>query len=77
MPETTITRAEHLAWCKKRALEYCDLGDVNQAFASMGSDLGKHPETQGHAGMEIGAAMLFSGQLGTPEKMRKFIEGFN
>lgn len=71
------SRAEHLEWCKRRALQYCDIGDVNQAFASMGSDLGKHPETAKHGGMELGMMMLIAGHLDTPEKMRKFIEGFN
>jgi hypothetical protein len=70
------TREEHLAWCKERALEYCDIGDVQQAFASMGSDLGKHPETANHAGIRLGMMMLMSGRLGSPEEMRKFIEGF-
>lgn len=72
-----MTRAEHLAWCKQRALEYVDAGDLPQAFASMGSDLGKHEETRNHSGIQLGAMMLFSGHLDTPEKMRKFIEGFN
>lgn len=71
------TRAQHLEWCKKRALHYCDIGDVNQAFASMGSDLGKHEETKGHAAINLGMMMLMSGHLSTPDKMRKFIEGFN
>jgi hypothetical protein len=71
------TREEHLEWCKKRALEYCDIGDVNQAFASMGSDLRKHPETANHAGIGLGMQLLFAGQLDTPEKMRKFINGFH
>lgn len=75
--ETTTTRAEHLAWCKKRALEYCDIGDTNQAFASMGSDLGKHSDTAGHAAIELGMMLLMGGHLDTPDKMRKFINGFN
>ena len=33
-----MIRQEHLDWCKKRALEYCDKGDVQDAFASMASD---------------------------------------
>jgi hypothetical protein len=41
----TVTRDEHLAWCKKRALEYVDAGDLTNAVASMGSDLKKHPDT--------------------------------
>lgn len=35
------TREEHLNWCKARALEILDSGDVQGAFASMTSDLGK------------------------------------
>lgn len=72
-----MTRQEHLEWCKKRALEYCDAGDWEQAFASMGSDLRKHPETENHSGIQLGMMMLMAGHLSTPEKMRKFIEGFN
>jgi hypothetical protein len=71
------SRAEHLAWCKKRALEYCDMGDVNQAYASMASDLGKHPDTKGHAAIQLGMMMLMGGHLNSPMEMRKFIEGFN
>lgn len=75
--ETLTTRQEHLDWCKKRALEYCDIGDVTQAFASMGSDLGKHPETSNHAAIQLGMMLLMAGQLNSPMEMRKFIEGFN
>ena len=71
------TRAEHLAWCKKRALEYVDADDLPQAFASMGSDLRKHPETENHSAIKLGAMLLFAGHLDTSEKMRTFIEGFN
>jgi len=77
MESATISRQEHLDWCKKRALEYVDAGDLPQAFASMGSDLGKHDETSNHIGMELGMMLLMGGHLSTPEKMRKFIEGFN
>lgn len=74
---TKITRAEHLAWCKKRALQYCDAGDPRQAFASIMSDIRKHPETENHGGIKLGAMMFFGGHLETPEQVRKFIEGFN
>lgn len=71
------TRAEHLAWCKMRAIQYVDEGDLNNAWASMVSDLGKHPDTAGHLGVELGMMMLMAGQLGTARDMREFIEGFN
>ena len=73
----SISRAEHLAWCKKRALEYVDAGDLTNAFASMGSDLEKHPETAKHAGIELGMMLLVFGHLSTRDKMAEFIEGFN
>lgn len=74
---TEPTRSEHLAWCKKRSLEYVDAGDMPQAFASMASDLNKHDGTRGHAAFEFGMMMLMAGHLDTPSEMRKFIEGFN
>jgi len=70
-----MTRAEHLAWSKKRALEYVDRGDLAQALASMVSDMGKHDEC-GYPD--------FLNQLGLMEVMnsnrdgmRRWIEGFN
>ena len=72
-----MTRAEHLEWCKQRAFEYCEAGDTLGAFASMASDLGKHPETQGHAGLELGMLQMIAGRLSTPTQMRTFLEEFN
>jgi hypothetical protein len=40
------TREEHLEWCKQRAREYLQHGDVKNAVTSMLSDLGKHPQTK-------------------------------
>lgn len=72
-----MTRQEHLKWCKKRALEYVDRGKLTDAWASMLSDLGKHPETAKHAGLELGMMMLMKGRLSSQDEMRKFILGFN
>jgi hypothetical protein len=72
----TETREEHLAWCKKRALKYCDIGDYDQAFASMASDLSKHPETEKHIGIELGMMLLMAGHLKGHE-CRNWITGFN
>ena len=71
------TRQDHLIWCKKRALEYVEINDLNQAFASMASDLRKHKETAEHIGIELGFTLLMNNHLNTPREMRKFIEGFN
>ena len=72
-----MTRSEHLEWCKQRALEYVDMHDIGQAWASMASDLGKHPETANHGAIELGTRMLMAGHLSSPHKMREFILGFN
>ncbi len=71
------TREDHLAWCKQRAIEYVDAGDLTNAYASMCSDLGKHKETAGHSAMELGMMLKINGHLDSPAEMRKFIEGFN
>ncbi len=72
-----MTRTEHLKWCKDRALEYVDLGDTTQAYASMISDMRKHSETENHSGIELGMMMVMQGHLSTQKEMRKFILGFN
>lgn len=74
-----MNRQEHMQWCKDRALEYVDMGDNQQAFASLASDLGKHPETDGARKLcgELGMPMLLMGHLDSPEQMRDFINGFN
>lgn len=72
-----MTRTEHLQWCKDRALEYLDRGDINEAYASMVSDMSKHPETEKHSALELGLMMMLGGHLNTEQEMRKFILGFN
>lgn len=70
-----MTRDEHIAWCKKRALEYLDRGELGDALASMCSDLSKHDET-----MAIGEKMAPLGLLHVMNfdgrELRRWIEGF-
>jgi len=71
-----MEREDHIKWCKERALEYVETGELTQAFNSIVSDLQKHPETQGHSGIELGAMLFWEGFLSTEKEMRDFIEGF-
>lgn len=78
------TRAEHLAFCKERALRELAYYQIHEpdracanAFASMGSDMSKHPETDCPKLMQLGMTMLMGGMLDTPDAMRRWIEGFN
>ena len=72
-----MTRAEHLQWCKDRAIEYIKVGDAEQAFASFGSDMAKHTDTANHSALKLGAMLFFGGHLATPAKMEQWINGFN
>jgi len=67
-----------LAWCKERAMEYVNAGDLRQGFTSMCSDLMKHPETQHHESTNrLGGALLLAGHLDSKADMIKWIQGFN
>lgn len=67
-----ITRAEHMAWCKQRALEELDASGTTAALASFCSDVCKHPETQDLAQF----AVLLGAEARDVAEMRRFIEGF-
>lgn len=41
------------------------------------SDLTKHPETEGHAAIELMMILAMGGHLSTPHRVREFIEGIN
>jgi hypothetical protein len=69
-----MTRAEHVAWCKKRALEYGDKGELGEAYASMISDMQKHPEIKMLPILIAAGAMEI--QRGA-QAVRHWIEGFN
>lgn len=71
------TRAEHVAWCKERALKYIDQGQVNEGLISMLSDMGKHPETASPALDALTLQLMMIGALSSPDQARKHIEGYN
>lgn len=70
-----MTRAEHLAWAKERALEYVIGGDMTSAIASMLSDLGKHPELE--RSVALGAVLSLTINRRGPDEVRRWIQGFN
>ena len=72
-----MKREEHLNWCKKRALEYVESGNIDGAWASMVSDLSKSDETKEHPAIQLGMVLIMSQHLKTKNEMKEFIEGFN
>jgi hypothetical protein len=71
----TMTRDEHLAWCKTRALEYLNRGEAANAVASLGSDLTKHPGTD-FFGPEIMMVGMLYAKNEDIAGLRRWIEGF-
>jgi hypothetical protein len=70
-----MTREEHVAWCKERALAYLP-AQPQEGITSMLSDMSKHPDTKPVVEAMAGIA-LFEMMNGTPASARSFIEGFN
>lgn len=75
-----MTRQEHLQWCKDRAMEYVEDGDLLQGVTSMMSNLGKHPETASSAGgalAMLGMLAMQQAQSGDRDGVVRYITGFN
>ena len=69
-----MTRAEHIKWCKRRAISEMDFtGDPTSGVVSMMSDLRKHPETNGMYPQELFTRAL---QHKTRHLVMAFINGF-
>lgn len=71
-----MTREEHLDFCKKRAHEYLARGDVQNAIASMMSDMQKHPETAFDSGSALSALGLMTAMQNNIVEARRYIDGF-
>jgi hypothetical protein len=71
-----ITRSQHIAWCKERALAELEAGNLDDAFLSMMSDLSKHSDAISPEIALLSTTLFTQGHLKTPEQMRHWIEGF-
>jgi hypothetical protein len=73
-----MTRTEHLAWCKTRALEYVEMNKPTQAVASMQSDLMKNddenPTREDIERVKAGTKMLVAGA--DADAIRTWVESF-
>ena len=73
------TRIEHLQFCKNRAMEYVNRGDLLNAVISMMSDLEKHPDTSASKGSlaMLGLSACQQAQQGDRDAVIHYINGFN
>lgn len=73
-----MTRIEHIAWCKKRAIEEMDFyNEPSKGIISMMSDLRKHPETNSEILMSLCTMQLMIKPRMTRQDAINFINGFN
>lgn len=75
-----MTRAEHLAWAKARALAELSVGGdrgTSAAISSLIQDFQLHSELKEHDGPMFGFQQLVAGFIITPEQAKTFIEGLN
>lgn len=74
-PDLSTDRGRHLHWCKQRAIECINRGELEQAWASFASDMEKHESTRGRLGNDyLLLAMMY---MNSPTQLQRFIEGFN
>lgn len=70
-----MNRSDHLQWCKDRANEYLDRGNVSEGVASMISDMGKHEET------DLNSTLVMLGMMTVASNdlagAKRFVDGFN
>ena len=76
----TMTRDEHIQWCKDRAIQEFDYYTTPEekwrnGVTSMMSDLGKHPETGGSAIQALCMMQLMQRPAGR-QQFVSFINGF-
>ena len=73
-----MTGEEHLAWCKKRALAYADVGDCEGAVARMATDIQEHPDT--HINEKLLEMLCIVGMghayYRNVTEVRRWVEGF-
>jgi hypothetical protein len=71
-----LTRDEHLAWCKRRALACVDAGDLAHAVANMAADLKTHPDTDNPALTGLASIGMMYVTDGDKAAVQRWIERF-
>jgi hypothetical protein len=75
--EPQMSRANHLAWAKQRALWELEPGGggVATAISSIVQDFATHPDLADHPARTMMTLLALSGNLSTTQQAREFIEG--
>ncbi|HCM53340.1 MAG TPA: hypothetical protein DIS59_00110, partial [Candidatus Magasanikbacteria bacterium] len=74
-PSSTVSREDHLRFCKERAIELAEAGKLDDAVMSFMSDMGKHPKTAEHPALELLFIRNAMGHLKIKGELIEFING--
>jgi hypothetical protein len=69
-----MDRTQYIEWCKDRAREYLDAGQLSDALASMISDMNQRKDTQ--VSSYLATFGLSCVMRNDTEAVRRFISGF-
>ena len=72
-----LSAAEHLAFCKKHALQILAVNLIGDAWATFVADLDSHPETKMTLSKLMTSMMVVETPGLTKDHMKKFIEGYD
>jgi len=79
-----MTRAEHIKWCKDRAIQEYDYyaktepkSALKNGLTSMASDIRKHPETSSDTLMSLCMMTMITKPNMSRQEFVNFINGFN
>lgn len=71
---SVLSREEHLAACKARALAVARAGQLAEAMTLFLTGMWRHPGTSVHESLGRGVRMFANRELNTPEAMQRFLE---
>lgn len=73
-----MNRAEHLQWCKDRALEYLNNGLIADGMASFISDMAKHEGTNASLNNGLSTLIIVQAIMSNSQaECIRCVEGFN
>ena len=75
--EMMSKRKEHIEWCKKRALERVEKGELAEAVVALSNDMSKSSKTIDHPLIDYGMILVIAGYFSTAKQVKEFINTIN
>ncbi|MDO8593752.1 MAG: hypothetical protein Q7R59_02560 [bacterium] len=72
-----LSASEHLAFCKKQALQVLVVNLIGDAWANFVKNLNLHPETKMSPSKFLVSMMVVEAVGFSKEQMKKYIEGYD